>query len=133
MIKKNILCVIIETAVFFSANTYAIPSGRDADSFRGQNMSQLIQSWGTPNIKIINPNGTRVFIYKIVKSKTNTLPTSPSVGVNVSSTGRPVMIVQPNSIMQGGQESLALTCIIQFEINKKGTIISTTKQGNGCN
>lgn len=101
-------------------------------SWVGKNESSLTEKWGIPDIKIQKENGGSQLIYKKVNTQTHTMQTSPSIGVNVSPTGNPIIISTPNPNPTWNSQTLSLTCTIEFSVNRSGIITSAQMTGNGC-
>lgn len=116
----NFLFVFVVTANAYPQSAYG---------WRGYNVNSLIQSWGTPDIKIVNAYGNTVLIYNIKTYETHNRQYSPSVGVNVNSAGRPVIVTSSPSM---NTTDISLTCSVKFTVDKRGTIINTQMEGEGC-
>lgn len=120
------LSTLLSGCMTTSSNHYT----RTLQTWQGANVSTLTQQWGTPNTKIVNPNGQSVYVYRTQTYGTDNTPTPTAVGVNVSKTGRPIIVTpqDPGS----SKPKLSLTCLAIFEANEKGVITHTEVRGNGC-
>lgn len=103
----------------------------DFANWQGRNIASLVKRWGTPDTKIISPDGDTVYFYKLQTSRTYRSQASPAIGVHVSSSGRPVIITPQNNVWDQ-RTTLSLTCTITFETNQQGIITHIQAQGNGC-
>lgn len=122
----SLALIIFLSACASTANYYT----STLNSWRGSHANALVKTWGTPDTKIVNPNGSMVFIYKTKSYATSRTQGSPNIGVNVSSTGRPV-IVSPTG-NKGLSRSLTINCLAVFQVDKNGRISSTEVRGKGC-
>ncbi len=122
----SLALIIFLSACASTANYYT----STLNSWRGSNANALVKTWGTPNTKIVNPNGTMVFVYKTKSYAAGRTQGSPAIGVNVSSAGRPV-IVNPTE-NKALSRNLTITCLAVFQIDKNGRISSTEVRGKGC-
>jgi hypothetical protein len=102
-------------------------------SWRGSNAKSLIQVWGRPDTQIVNPNGSAIYVYKTQSYSNSSVQGSDPVGVNVSRTGKPIIVTTPtinNAGTRGSPQSL--NCLAVFETDPKGIIISTEIRGKAC-
>lgn len=120
------LVILLSSCVGTTGNYYT----STVNSWRGGSASSLVSQWGTPDTKIVNPNGSTIYIYKTKSYGTPNTTGSNPVGVNVSRTGRPV-IVTPNNT-NGSRSSLSINCLAVFEADAKGKIYNTEVRGKGC-
>jgi hypothetical protein len=96
-------------------------------SWQSKSVDELTSQLGAPNNVTKAANGNIYYIY-IVQQKPYIPPSSsPAVGVNVSASGKPVMIVSQQATLE-----TMLTCIMKFEINARGLIVSKELTGDGC-
>lgn len=92
-------------------------------SWQGNTLSSLEQSWGMPDQKLQTPLNTTYIYRTIVRSPS--FPPPPRVGVSQNS--KPIMMI----INPAPTRSLT-TCFTHFIANEKNTIIATKIEGFGC-
>jgi hypothetical protein len=129
--KDDVMRCLLIAIGFFMLLTGCTPNYYQptVNSWRGGNVTSLVQKWGQPNTKIENPDGTSIYIYRTESYGKVKLPEPTQVGV-ANRGGRPVIVTtNPN---YRGRRSLSLTCLSIFEANSAGNIISTQVRGNGC-
>jgi hypothetical protein len=100
-------------------------------SWQGSSAQSLVKAWGRPDNRLATPAGNTVLVYQNQGYSAYNSTTSPAVGVNVSPTGRPV-IVTSTAASNGAARGASLSCVTLFEVNNKGLITHVTTQGNGC-
>jgi hypothetical protein len=122
--------VLIVLTTIATAVAYSYP--QNVADWRGVNLNVLIENWGTPDIKIIYPNGHIVLIYHIQTNPVYNTQWSPAVGVNAGRGGTPLITVTPSANPSLNPVISALTCTVKFEVDKRQTIMSTQMEGNGC-
>jgi hypothetical protein len=120
------LVILLSSCVGTTNNYYT----STIKSWRGGNTNALVQAWGTPDTKIVNPNGSTVYIYKTKGYAPTPATTTSPVGVNVSRTGRPVIVTSPAPTGQPSTSSVG--CIAVFEAAANGKIYNTEVRGKGC-
>lgn len=101
-------------------------------SWEGANVQGLIKTWGSPDKRVVGPTGNTVLVYQNQSYSAYNSMSSPAIGVHFSGTGHPVITTAPstnNSVTRG---AMTLTCITVFEVDRKGTIVDTSTQGNSC-
>jgi hypothetical protein len=103
-----------------------------ARNWRGTNVQNLLEEWGAPDIKVPRAEGTTVYIYKKVRTSAPSANPGPRIGVNVSATGRPIIVTSPGTNPAWGQDTLSLTCVYTFIVNAKGIITQMQAKGSGC-
>lgn len=101
-------------------------------SWRGGNAKSLVTQWGAPDTKIVNPNGSTIYIYKTQSYGTVSTTGSNPVGVNVSRTGRPVIVTPDNNNTWPRNSSPSISCLAVFEADAKGKIYNTEVRGKSC-
>jgi hypothetical protein len=101
-----------------------------AQNLRGANVNQLLKRWGTPDIKVSNPQGNTFYIYNSTTYRDFPSPT-PQVGVHFTGKGVPV-ILTPTTSNAWYRHGQSLSCAAWFEVNNKGIIVSSKTQGGGC-
>lgn len=122
---RYILFIIL---ILLSINAFA----RDAYQWQGANINSLMKQWGAPDIHIKRKNGSSILIYHIETYRAGVpLQGSPAVGVNVSASGKPVIVTSPYPNPTINQ-SVSLYCDIEFTANSQGVIISIKMRGSGC-
>lgn len=99
-------------------------------SWRGGNAASLVSQWGTPDTKIVNPNGSTIYVYKTRSASSDNAAASNQAGVNVSRTGRPVIVTSNSGLWSG--KSPTINCLAVFEANAQGKIYNTEVRGKGC-
>ncbi|OGT36086.1 MAG: hypothetical protein A3F11_05600 [Gammaproteobacteria bacterium RIFCSPHIGHO2_12_FULL_37_14] len=95
----------------------------------GKNMSTFINRYGQPDIKIATDQGNTVYFYTKSSYQYKKVFLSPPVSVNITSTGKPVMIVKPD-IHEG--KMVVFTCKIMLNVNRQGVITGSQIQGENC-
>lgn len=124
----SVFTILLSSCTTTTDNHYT----QTIQSWHGGNVNRLVERWGAPDNKVMEPNGNTVYIYKTQSYQNYNVPTSPVVGVNVSPVGTPIISVPPDTNSVWNREPISLSCIAAFEANKEGTIVNTQIQGNGC-
>jgi hypothetical protein len=132
--KGSIMRFIISLGLVILLTSCAGTTGNyytsTVNSWRGGSAASLIAQWGTPDTKIVNPNGSVIYIYKTKSYDTASTSGSSPVGVNVSRTGRPVIVTPNNANIS--RSALSIHCLAVFEADAKGKIYNTEVRGQGC-
>jgi hypothetical protein len=97
------------------------------DKWRGRDVNQLLAAFGTPNLKMPAAQGNTLYRYKIETYSSPGGPLSPQVGVNVSRSGRPVIVSATST--NGNRGAIALNCYRNFLVNSQGIIVKAQSQG----
>lgn len=121
--------VILLSGCLSTTNNYYTSTMK---SWRGGNIQTLAQQWGEPDTKIVNPNGSMIYIYKTQPQGLTTppLPTPTAVGVNVSRTGRPVIVTPTTPVTP--LSPTGVSCLAIFEASPTGKIYNTEIRGQDC-
>ncbi|EKD70336.1 MAG: hypothetical protein ACD_46C00566G0004 [uncultured bacterium] len=119
------LCLIITGCA--GKNYYT----QTVQSWKGGSAKNLVSRWGSPDDSLQGAGGMTYYLYKTESYHTYNTPSSPSVGLNLSSDGRPVMTTAPNTNLTWNRD-MSLTCNVIFAINSQGTIVDTRIQGTTC-
>jgi hypothetical protein len=101
-------------------------------SWKGGNANALVKRWGTPDERLNGPKGSAVLVYKTQTMRNYNAPASPSIGVSVAPDGRPIMTTATNVNNTWNRNGVSLTCVTAFQVNAKGTILSSVSKGTGC-
>lgn len=109
-------------------NNYYTPTVK---GWQGGSAANLVKAWGMPDTKATGANGDTIYIYKSESYHAYDTPSSPNIGVNVSSSGRPIIITQPNTNFTANR-GMSITCTAIFTTNSKGIITETNILGRGC-
>lgn len=103
------------------------------DTWRGGNVKTLFARWGSPDDQATGPAGNTGYFYTKTTSRRYAAATTPSVGVNTSAQGHPVVVATSPAIMNANSRgSMSLTCTAIFIVNPQGVIVNTKTQGIGC-
>ena len=82
------------------------------NTWLGQNINTLIDSWGYPENSFEGPNGNKVYVYSDSESYT-----SPTQTYGTTTTGGYIY---------------SLSCQTFFEVNSSNVIVKWRKKGNNC-
>lgn len=127
------LMLLVITCLLSACATTSSNYTQTVTTWRGGNVKTLFERWGTPNDQAFDPSGNTAYFY--TKNTTPRFPStaSPSIGVNYSRQGSPV-ITTNSAVMNGAARgNTGLSCTAIFTVNKKGQIINTEVHGVGCN
>lgn len=97
----------------------------------GSNSQSLINAWGQPNARLQQGHNQRFYYYKTKGYVAPATLVAP-VGVNVSRTGRPVIINTNNTFGSSQSNQTILKCTAIFDVNAQGIITRSEMLGNGC-
>lgn len=122
------LLMLVSSCTTSTANYYT----QTIHGWRGGNAKNLVQRWGTPDQRMTSPGGNTIYIYNTQSYRNFNAPSSPPVGVNYTSGGRPVIVPMNNSLNNWNRGPMSISCSAIFEANPKGVIINTQIQGTGC-
>ena len=129
-ILYSALILLLAGCTSVTSNYYT----QTVQSWRGGNVHDLMNRWGTPDTKVVSPNGNMFLVYKTESYRSYTAPSSPEVGVHFTGKGAPVLVSGPNpgAASNWNRGGGVITCYAGFEANPQGVIIRTQVQGAGC-
>jgi hypothetical protein len=123
------VCIILLSACGTMANSQYSTT---VNSWNGASAASLMKAWGEPDQVIPGEHGTKFLVYKTTGYSAMGGQPSPSIGVNMSAKGRPVIVTIPNTNNAINRGALSLNCITIFEVNAKNIVIHTEYKGSGC-
>ena len=121
------LAILLSSCAATSTNYYT----KTVQSWQGGDTNTLVKRWGTPDGRLAGDNGKIAYIYKYERNNSNGARYSPSIGVNFTPGGKPVLTSTPET-NRSLNNNMSLNCITVFVANKNGKIIDTLAEGNGC-
>ncbi|TAK74761.1 MAG: hypothetical protein EPO11_06430 [Gammaproteobacteria bacterium] len=121
------LIIFLTSCATTTTNYYTKTIG----TWRGGNANTLVKTWGMPDDKVVGANGNTVYVYKTSSYNPSLGPSpGPTVGVNISASGRPVMITDPNT--NQWSRDMSISCVTAFAVNQQGIITDIQSRGNHC-
>ncbi|HLB41512.1 MAG TPA: hypothetical protein VJN02_01440 [Gammaproteobacteria bacterium] len=125
IVMYGLLILLTNCAVTTSKHT---KSGQEG--WRGSSIRAFINRFGVPNAKILTPEGNTIYFYIKTSPRYDKTSAPLPVGMNVSASGKPTMIVKPeiNTI----NKNPVFTCAIVLIVNRQGEMISSKMQGINC-
>lgn len=121
------LAILLSSCASTTVNYYP----QTLNTWRGASIHSLVERWGHPNTKVVRSDGNVIYIYKTESYHYANTAASPEVGINVSKTGRPVIITRTRTDAWT-RGTTAFPCYATFETNRQGQILKTSAQGTGC-
>lgn len=94
------------------------------NTWMGENVNNLVNSWGYPQKSFNAPNGNMVYMYG--NSSSYTMPTQTNTTYNIIGNS-----AYGNSMTTGGQ-TVNYWCRTYFEVNESNTIVNWRWEGNRC-
>ncbi len=132
MILRIIACLMTAATLISCATT---PSSQDyaktIASWRNKPASLLVQRWGKPDLRMPGPQQTTLYGYESPSYQSSMSSASPQIGVNVSQSGRPIIVSLPQ-MPEAGNRNANPHCFSIFLANERGLIIDTHVQGVSC-
>lgn len=122
------LTILLSSCATTTTNYYT----QTVQSWRGGSVYTLVKQWGRPDRTITSPNGNTLYVYQTQSYRNLNAPSSPSVGVNVSQSGRAILSNPSYNNMTWNRGAMSLTCMAAFEVGKNGKILDTQIQGTSC-
>lgn len=98
------------------------------DSWAGQPVQNLVNSWGYPTSQMTAPDGNTVYVYQ--RSGSIVMPTTSTTNATVNSYGSAAYGTATTTTYGGG--IVQLNCATYFEIGSDKTIVNWRTQGNNC-
>ncbi|MCH8503175.1 MAG: hypothetical protein LAT50_02490 [Ectothiorhodospiraceae bacterium] len=100
------------------------------DSWLGEDINDLVASWGYPSGDFRAPNGNKVYVYE--NTVTGQVPTIVQHGpTTVTGYGNTATIQQGPSVVYGGG-TRTNWCRMHFETSDSGRIQAWRSEGNSC-
>lgn len=121
------LIILLSSCASTSTNYYS----KTVQSWNGGSASTLVKRWGNPDSKLLAANGYVAYVYRSESNHPNNARFSPSIGVNFTPGGKPILVSSPNTNRSLGN-GMELSCVTVFVANKQGIITDTKMQGNRC-
>src|SRR3990167_9667335 len=121
------LVILLTSCTSMKDNYYT----QTVQSWQGGRISDLVKKWGTPDNKIIGPNGNTVYLYKTENYQAFASSASPAIGVNFNAKGKPIVTATPSTNFSWNR-GMTLACVTLFIANRNNMIIDTQTEGRKC-
>jgi hypothetical protein len=127
---RNGIIILSCLAMLSCATSNRNASGQAPESWQGKSASDLKAAMGTPIVTNIQSNGNTAYTY-VTRSVTAYVPPVHSEITTIALPHGGAIGVNAPTIRTNVNSTLA-ECVVIFEANKQGVIMSIKKRGSGC-
>lgn len=120
---------IILCGLFILLANCSVTMPKKYQNSNGHSITTILSRFGAPNRKVQLDEGKVIYFYTKTNPNYAKVSTSPPVQMHVDPSGKPVMITKPLGIPE---KSVTFSCTIMFVVDRRGIIIDSQVQGEGC-
>src|SRR3990167_1191258 len=125
-------CCLLVWMILLTGCVLSHHDATEQQNWRGKSVDALMEARGLPDEMIQTGHGSTLYIYRFINPLKTQSQTSP-MGVNVSRSGRVVIVPPSSSYNMPANTVLPIWCAMVFEITGKGVIVNMRVEGNHCN
>ena len=122
--------IMLLFSLLLSACSSAGDYNRSLSDWRGQDVQQVISQIGNPDKVKKELNGNTIYTFNTERYVSQQRSQRPTVGVNFSGSGTPVMVVPNTDTLN--VTPIASSCTIIIITDKNNKIINANALGDGC-